>query len=434
MQQLLLSTTGVASTVVIDDLGRKTFTHPTANFDLLSEFDSEELRDSNDLQTAIDNNFVTVFDETNYAVPNIQTALDSGKLAFDKDRDDVVDNTQRLGDEEPSYYTTSVNIDYDPTTSGLSSNNVQDAIDEVEQRVDVNDAKVSADGSIDTHLDVDTTTSAPGLGDFLQWDGAIWIPGSSSGAPVDSVFGRIGDIIAVAGDYDATQITYDNAGSGLAATDTQGAIDEVLAAIPQDTDDLAEGIVNFYYTETRVNANFATKTTNDLTEGSINLYYTDQRVTNRLNVSSIDELVDVDTGTSAPLTDQALEWNGTMWVPKTTVNIVNGYNQSIVDLVTDDIPESGTNATNLWYTDARVKNYLDNIAGLRTIDVYQNLVTSSISSTTAVDIVFDEFRQVGGAFTYTPPSAEITIAEDGFFVISFNVSFSLSSSNQRSTS
>ena len=39
------------------------------------------------------------------------------------------------------------------------------------------------------------------------------------------------------------------------------------------TDDIAEGTANLYYTEARVDANFAAKTTDDLTEGS-NLYYT----------------------------------------------------------------------------------------------------------------------------------------------------------------
>ena len=42
------------------------------------------------------------------------------------------------------------------------------------------------------------------------------------------------------------------------------------------TDDINEGLTNLYYTEARVDANFATKTTDDLTEGS-NLYYTDAR-------------------------------------------------------------------------------------------------------------------------------------------------------------
>ena len=49
-------------------------------------------------------------------------------------------------------------------------------------------------------------------------------------APVDSVFGRVGAVVAVAGDYDANQIDYDNAVSGLTSTEVQGAIDELAQA------------------------------------------------------------------------------------------------------------------------------------------------------------------------------------------------------------
>ena len=48
-----------------------------------------------------------------------------------------------------------------------------------------------------------------------------------------------------------------------------------------DTDDIAEGANNLYYTDARVDANIAGKTTSDLAEGA-NLYYTDARVDARL--------------------------------------------------------------------------------------------------------------------------------------------------------
>jgi len=45
--------------------------------------------------------------------------------------------------------------------------------------VTANTAKVSADGSIDTHSDVDTSTSPPSVGEVLEWDGSNWVPASS---------------------------------------------------------------------------------------------------------------------------------------------------------------------------------------------------------------------------------------------------------------
>jgi|GEM_PF-2818057 len=44
----------------------------------------------------------------------------------------------------------------------------------------VNTTKISADGGIDTHSDVDTTTTAPSIDDTLVWDGSNWIPGQTA--------------------------------------------------------------------------------------------------------------------------------------------------------------------------------------------------------------------------------------------------------------
>jgi hypothetical protein len=43
------------------------------------------------------------------------------------------------------------------------------------------------------------------------------------------VFGRGGIVVAVSGDYDADEVDYDNATSGLVATDVQAAVDELAA-------------------------------------------------------------------------------------------------------------------------------------------------------------------------------------------------------------
>jgi hypothetical protein len=50
---------------------------------------------------------------------------------------------------------------------------------------------------------------------------------ASAAAPVQSVFGRVGTVVAQSNDYNATQVSYSNATSGLSATNVQAAIDEV---------------------------------------------------------------------------------------------------------------------------------------------------------------------------------------------------------------
>ncbi len=87
-------------------------------------------------------------------------------------------------------------VAYSNVTSGLSAVNVQAAIDEVDGRID-----------------------------------------SIEGSNVSSYNGRTGVVVPVAGDYGAVQVDYSNATSGLTATDTQAAIDEVDGRI-----DSIEGI------------------------------------------------------------------------------------------------------------------------------------------------------------------------------------------------
>ena len=66
-----------------------------------------------------------------------------------------------------------------------------------------------------------------------------------------------------------------------------------------NTDDISEGVTNQYYTDARVDANFATKTTTDLTEGT-NLYYTDTRFDTRLGNKTTTDLAE---GTNLYYTD-----------------------------------------------------------------------------------------------------------------------------------
>ena len=62
-------------------------------------------------------------------------------------------------------------------------------------------------------------------------------------------------------------------------------------SIATDTDDLAEGSTNLYFTNARADARIAAATTSDLTEGT-NLYYTDARFDNRLSGKNTDNLTE----------------------------------------------------------------------------------------------------------------------------------------------
>jgi hypothetical protein len=96
--------------------------------------------------------------------------------------------------------------------------------------------------SITQLVDVDTTTAAPNVGQVLKWNGTNWVPADDVDTDtnlVTSVFGRLGDVVAAASDYDASQVDYSNATSGLTATNTQAAIDELDVKIDANTANIA---------------------------------------------------------------------------------------------------------------------------------------------------------------------------------------------------
>ena len=113
------------------------------------------------------------------------------------------------------------------------------------------DARIAA-ASVDTLVDVDTTTAAPTSGQALIWDNANskFIPGDSfSQSDFDSAF------------------------------------------TAKDTDALSEGSTNLYYTDARADARIAAADTDDLSEGVSNLYYTQARADARVSAALATDVV-----------------------------------------------------------------------------------------------------------------------------------------------
>lgn len=107
-------------------------------------------------------------------------------------------------------------IDYDNTDSGLAADDVQEAIDVVKGLTD------------DLDEDKIDKPASASQGDVLMFDGTDWGAGQIT-AGVSSFNSRTGAVVPAAHDYDADQVDYDNSVSQLTATDVQSAIDELAA-------------------------------------------------------------------------------------------------------------------------------------------------------------------------------------------------------------
>ena len=112
---------------------------------------------------------------------------------------------------------------------------------------------------------------------------------SASASPVTSVNTQTGAIVLDTGDIaEGSNLYYTDARarssisvSGDISYNSSTGVISTTGLASSDTDDLAEGTTNLYYTSARANADFDTKLagadTDDLSEGTTNLYYTDAR-------------------------------------------------------------------------------------------------------------------------------------------------------------
>lgn len=154
-------------------------------------------------------------------------------------------DTQVAGKDDAS------EITYDNVTSGLTATDVQDAIDEVEGRVDTIEGATYVN-SFNTRTGVVTAQASDYDANQVDYDNSTsGLTATDTQAAIDEVEGRVdtiegqtyvnsfnsrtGAVSPAASDYDANQIDYDNASSGLAATDAQAAIDEIDTTLDSHT-------------------------------------------------------------------------------------------------------------------------------------------------------------------------------------------------------
>lgn len=96
----------------------------------------------------------------------------------------------------------------------------------------------------------------------------------------------------------------------LTPTDSVSSVNGQTGVVVLDSDDIAEGSTNLYYTSTRFDSAFAAKDTDDLSEGSTNLYFTDARAKAAAVADSItDGVADVAPSQNAVFDALALKAN-----------------------------------------------------------------------------------------------------------------------------
>ena len=122
-----------------------------------------------------------------------------------------------------------------------------------------------------------------------------------------------------------------------------------------DTDDIAEGASNLYFTSPRFTSELATKTTDDVSEGVINLYYTNSRFDTQLATKDTDDIAEGATNQyfTSPRFTSELATKTTDDVSEGAINLYYTNSRFDTQLATKDTDDIAEGATNQYFTNTR---------------------------------------------------------------------------------
>jgi len=100
---LFLTTTGTQSLIVLNDLAGLEIPHPTTDFEISAQFENDEINNSQDLKDALDNGYITLKDENDNNIVELLNNNSMQKITYDKDNDDIVDNSNALEGNSKAY-------------------------------------------------------------------------------------------------------------------------------------------------------------------------------------------------------------------------------------------------------------------------------------------------------------------------------------------
>ena len=202
----IITTTGVPATVVIDDLGERTFVHPVVSYDLETGYSPTELSQSADLQAAITGGEITAVDGSGNSITLVSQLKDL-QSAYNSSLDPEIITDTTLGAVTIRRGSASDvdNIIVGQRGSGADVFTVTGAGNVAGSNF--NGVSLTTGGAATNYLDATGAYSVPvGAGASVTTDNTLWVAktgGTAHGSrtteisdPYDTIAGALGDALS----------------------------------------------------------------------------------------------------------------------------------------------------------------------------------------------------------------------------------------------
>lgn len=393
--------------------------HDTANGELkkitkanlIGAYDSDDLAEGSTnlyftdarVETAVDN-YITGGTGVTVSSGEISIGQDVGTTANVQFNNVTVDGTLSTDDITAATVTASGNmivggnLTVQGTTTSVDSTTVQIGDNILELNKDATSGTVDAGLKVVRGTDGDVQFIWDETNDRWSTDGEAIAASSLVGNVVGNVTGTVSDI----SNHDTDALA--EGSTNLYWTSAR--FDAALAA--KDSDDVAEGSTNLYYTDARANSawdtKFAAADTDGLSEGSTNLYFTNARADSRITAASVGDLSDVDISSIAD--GNTIVWDGANSTFTTADHFDSAdFAAAIAAIDTDDISEGSVNQ---YFTNARARGAVS-AGGDLSYDSSTGEFSFTQRTNTQVEDLAKGALSAAGDLTYNSTSGQFSV-------------------------
>jgi len=221
----IITTTGVPGTVVIDDLGERTFVHPVVSYDLETEYTPFELSESADLQAAITGGEITAVDGSGNPITIVGQLMDLQSAYNSSTNPEIVTDAtlEAVTIKRGSAADTDNVLE---TKNGAGSNTFEVTGAGKVTGTDFNDVALTTGGVATNYLDETGVYSAPASGGVTSVTGTTPIASSGGATPAISISAATTIAAGSMSSADKTKL------DGIAAGAQPGTITAIAVTLP----------------------------------------------------------------------------------------------------------------------------------------------------------------------------------------------------------